>query len=62
MEILYDEAFASRQIGNLVIATVESDMRKNSAENYTLSDYIEDFEGTEAELNIALIKWAASTL
>lgn len=56
------DIFNSKDIGNLVLFTVENDMRKNSQNNYTLSDYVSDFEGTRTELNIALIKMAAKIL
>lgn len=50
------------KIGSLIIATVENDFRENTQNNYTLSDFIEDFEGTEEELHIALIKQAVTLL
>jgi len=52
----------AQQIGNMIISACENDSRKVTQNNYTLYDYIEDFEGTEQELNIALIKWAARIL
>lgn len=52
----------ARQIGNLVVATVANDMKRTSENNYDISDYIEDFEGTQEEINIALIKAAAKLL
>lgn len=52
----------TEDIGKLVLVTVENDMRKNTQNNYTLSDYVSDFEGTDMELNIALIKMAAKIL
>ena len=50
------------KIGSLILATVENYMRKETQNNYTLSDYVEDFEGSEEQLNIALIKMAAKEL
>ena len=57
-----NDIFDSKEIGNLVLVTVENDMRKNTQNNYTLSDYVSDFEGTRTELNVALIKMAAKLL
>ncbi len=56
------DIFNSENIGKLVLVTVENDMRKSTENNYTLSDYVSDFEGTRTELNIALIKMAAKVL
>ncbi len=52
----------ARQIGNLVVVTVAKEMRDKTENNYDLSDYVEDFEGTQEELNISLIKMAAKLL
>lgn len=56
------DIFNSEDIGKLVLVTVENDMRKSTENNYTLLDYVSDFEGTRTELNIALIKMAAKVL
>lgn len=56
------DIFKFGEIGSRVVAAVENDMRKKSCNNYTLSDYINDFEGTQDELQIALIKMAAEVL
>lgn len=52
----------SQQIGNIIVSTVANDMNKQSQGNYGINDYIEDFEGTEQELNITLIRMAAKVL
>jgi hypothetical protein len=54
----------NEEIGALVLRTVDKAFRDASAGNYDLQDYINDFlfQGTEEELEIALIKEAAKVL
>lgn len=59
---MVDETTQIKSIGDCVCNTVNQDMLKKSEGNYSLSDYINDFEGTQYELDIALIKYAANIL
>lgn len=52
----------SENIGKIVIVTVAKNLEESTNGNYTISDFIEDFDGTEKELDIVLIKMAAKLL
>ena len=49
-------------IGKIVIGTLNKIFTEQTEGNYNLNDYIYDFEGTQEELNIELIKIASKYL
>lgn len=51
-----------RNIGRIVLYAVDQNIKNKTGNNYDLNDFINDFSGTQEELDITLIKMAAEVI